>query len=273
MATKLLLRKKSMARPPALVLKDLRERAGLTGQECATHLAKALKKKDRRGRPVTEGHPTTWFRYESTQPSPKGMGDRKIPYRVISAVMPLFVGRGKPPIQEDELLAVSEVHGLERVRPIGASASVTKSSVHETAQMFPRTPEEVKPLVVKYRAERGVFMLAETLEKRSFGVGPIVEASEYKAVQACVVVADDHADPVYPAGTVLHIIHISAYQPDELKGKRVAVSIPDKKTGMVEVAIGRIDEVIGNSLVIKSLHGEELDGEVLGVVYRSLRRE
>ena len=200
------------------------------------------------------------------------MGDRKIPYTLIQAITPLFVGRGNPPITVDELIAISEAHSVDALRRSPMAGEGTKLSVQDVSPVFPKNPNDVKPLMVRYRAERGVFMTDETIRSRSFGVGPIVEATEYKEDQACVLVGDSHAEPLYPAGTVLHIIDVKAYQPAQLKGKRCVINLASKQ-GLREVAVGVISDIHGNTHVIKSLDGEELDGDILGIVHRSLRRE
>jgi hypothetical protein len=203
------------------------------------------------------------------------MGDGPIPDDVILRILPHMVGRGVPPIREEELLSLAKGRELMRAMKDRSQRTlgVPVLRLQDVAPTFPKTADGVKHLVVRHRAERGTYMTREAFDKRTFGVGPITEAPEYGQGQSCVLIVDDHAGNTYPAGTVLHIIHHSAYQPHELVGKRV-VLVVEKMSGLVSAEVAVVHDVRGNTFNFRTLDGDEpIDGELVGVVYRSLRKE
>ena len=244
--------------PPATRLKQLRRRSGMTALECAKLS----------GVGTTPG---AWYRYESTME--RDMGKELIPDAVIMSIIPHMIGRGEPPIREEEIISLAQGQRfLRAMKDRKKIAGKPALSLKDVAPTFPKSASGVKHLTVKYRAERGIFMGKEAFERRTYGVGPIVEAPEFRAPQACVLVADDHADSVYPVGTVLHIIHQSAYSPKELLGKRVVISVETNE--LVSVEVGVIHGIHGNRYEFRSLEGDrKIEGDLVGVVHRSLHIE
>lgn len=85
-----------MANSPRKQLKALRQRAGLSNAACAEALGLA--------------GATSYQRYESAA---KYDTDR-YRYGFVQKLMPIFVGRGSPPITEDEMLAISELTNVSQ---------------------------------------------------------------------------------------------------------------------------------------------------------------
>lgn len=264
--TKQVIKQRTSSVPPALRLKALRQRTRFSARECAEFLAKKLDKKGPGGKAIS-GHANTWQRYED--PSPAQQGDRKIPYRIIKAIMPFLVGAGDPPITEEELLAVSEADDLGyQIADLKARVSVERALPH-----YAKDAAGVRLLRVKYLAEEDGYLTREMVEMRDLGLGPIAVESTIKQDQACVRVGDDHASSLYPKGTVLHVVHPSAYSPDGMEGRKVLVR-QDVKGGLCRLVIGRVHAVRGNRFVLKGIQDDKaLPGEIIGVVFRSLREE
>ncbi len=244
---------------PCVKLKRLRERAGVTAKECAQARLIYL------GKDPKKASPNSWYRYEGTE----FMGERAIPDEIIEAVMPILIGKGMPPITADELLSISSAQRLLSVR------ASTSGDAHTNGRMLPQTvvapvftPEPSgQPLVVRYRAERGVYMSEEAVHSRTFGVAPITAAKDVKGEQFCVLVADGET-----AGTLLQCVAPSSYSADQMVGRRVVV-IESAMQGLSEVRVGRVTGKEGNKLKTVDLEGRPLKGEIYGVVFGSYARE
>ena len=243
---------KSIGSPPCLRLKQLRVRAGVTAIVCAKAYG------------LTSAN--SWYRYEAVD----RMGEAPIPDDVIEAVMPILVGRGMPPVTADELVAVSSAHRLLKIRGQTTGATMPAGRLLPqpvVAPVFSET-DTGEPLVVRYRAEKGVFMDKAALHKRTFGIAPITAARDVKAEQFCVLVADGDA-----AGTVLQCVVPSAYAPQQLKGRRVVMIAEHAKMGLAEVSVGRVDSISGNVVKVVDANGKTLPGNIHGVVIGSFARE
>lgn len=243
---------RSTVTPPCVKLKRLRERAQVTAVTCAKALGQTS--------------PNSFYRYEAVE----RMGDTPIPDHIIEAIMPLLVGRGMPPVTADELIAISSASRLLAVRGKASGSAVPSGRLLPqpvVAPVFSQT-KTGEPLVVRYRAESGVFMDEKALHKRTFGIAPITAAQDIKAEQFCVLVADGEA-----AGTVLQCVVPSAYTLPQLKGRRVVMVARRAKLGLAEVSVGRVDSVDGNSVKVIDGRGEKMPGEIYGVVVGSYARE
>ena len=250
--------KPSATMPPCTRLKRLRERAKVTAKECA------IAYKRSKGEDGKDASPNNWYRYEAVD----RMGDSVIPDHVISAVMPLLVGRGMPPVTADELLSISSAHRLLKLRN-QTSLGQPEGRILPQPMVAPVFEAETgTPLVVRYRAERGVFMDTEALHKRTFGTAPITAAKDIKGDQFCVLIADGPT-----AGTVLQCVEPSAYSNSQLNGRRVVLVTEHEKLGLSEVGIGLVQYVGGNKVKIVDAAGKEINGSIYGVVVGSYARE
>lgn len=252
---------------PARKLKELRERAGVTALKAAEAYNRA------EGKDPRKASPNTWYRWEDEA----RVGHTPIADHVIAAVMPLIVGQGSPPVTAEELLALSSGYELLKVtgrtQNTGASTGANRITPQDVVAPVFRDENTAEPLIVRCRAERGVYMEKNAFRKRTFGVAPITAANDIRAEQFCVLVADGHADKWYGPGAVAHCVSPSAYSPAQMKGKRVAVIQEAQGGGLVEVGIGEVTGVAGNSLNIVDAHGKKMTGEVYGVIIGSYARE
>lgn len=234
-------------------LKSLRNRAHVTALTCAkaAHLSS----------------PNSWYRYENVD----RMGDTPIPDHIIEAIMHVVVGRGMPPVTADELLSISSAHRLLSVRGKAAVAGQPQpNSMLPQPVMAPVFPDvnTAPPLVVRYRAERGVYMDMAAIHKRTFGTAPITAATDIKGEQFCVLVADGLA-----AGTLLQCVVPSVYTSEQMKGRRVVVIETHEKMKLGTVSVGKVESVSGNRVKIVDQDGNTLTGTIYGVVVGSYARE
>jgi hypothetical protein len=86
------------------------------------------------------------------------------------------------------------------------------------------------------------------------------------------LVADDHADPIYSAGTVLDCA--APGDVAALKGRRVvAFAARAGGGGLGEVVVANVENVVGKSLVLRTVDGDKIDGDVIGVVQGHYSRD
>jgi len=245
---------------PCVKLKRLRERAGVTALECAKARLVYL------GKSANKASPNSWYRYENAQ----FMGDRAIPDEIIEAAMPVLLGKGMPPITADELMSISSAHRLLSVRGIASG-----DTQQQGGRLLPQavvapvfTPEQSgQPLVVRFRAERGVYMSEDAVHSRTFGTAPITAAKDVKGDQFCVLVADGD-----DAGTLLQCVAPTAYTATQMVGRRVVV-VAKSVHGLAEVRVGRVTGTDGNNIKTVDLDGKPLKGDIYGVVFGSYARE
>lgn len=147
----------SLASPPYVVLRALRNRTGMT-QEQVTEAA---------------GLPRTTYRsYESGR-----FGDRVLPWLFVQQVAPVLVGKGRPAITLDELIAISEVRSVR-----------TLLNSMRNQRM---TPQDDRRLVIRYRASPGVFVDIATREKLGLGWSHMQPLPDAPAADQWVVEGDD----------------------------------------------------------------------------------
>lgn len=225
---------RTVRKTPREVLQDLRNRAGLTAAEVARLC----------GYKSTNGY--IRFEYEA-------QGNKLIPYSLVRKLLPLFVGKGTPPITADELIAITEA------RTIGADAKLLAQ-----APAPPVTPGAlvergtVGPLLhITYRVEPGVFLEASLAGTKVYGESNIAPAFDVDArAQFCAVVSDD------PKRTVLHCVKPDQFGKSSRAGKRCVCMVPRGNSGLVEVVLSAYDA-----------DGEAPAGTVVGVVIGSYVRE
>ena len=184
------------------ILKALRKRADVSSATCA----KALGLKG----------PTGYARYENNPPYDK----EPIPYSVMEAIMPLLVGRGVPPVTEDELWAICEVRGLKGLLPKVAGMVREAPKPDIPAQTWaPAT------LTTKYRAESGVFT-ADVGGVRQYASAPILLMPDYPPQsQFAVTVGDDHAKHMgIRAGAYLHCV-----EPTSVEAGNIVVAVRERQ--------------------------------------------
>ncbi len=254
-----------LEKTPAIRLKRLRERAGFTMQQTADYLAYAG---------ATKGSGlSTYQRYES----PVQHGSGKIRAVVIEKLLRFFVGRGNPPISEDDLIPLAAMPRAsgDAARRLLASAGGDHGFTQAlVSPIFSQGAHGVHLLTVLYRAERGVYMDEETIDERSFGIGNITAANDYRAEdQFTVLVADGHASRTYVLGSQLHCVKPSAVSMADMQGKRVAFKVRKPEVGLAEVVVGVVHRADGNQVEVRAMDGKKLDGEVLGLVIGRYSRE
>jgi hypothetical protein len=216
-------------------LKELRERAGLSGAKVASHLG--------------FGSPTGYFRYETKSI----MGSKPIPVDIVKRLSPLLVGRGEPKITQEEVMALTGVEEITR-----PSASVHEMPVRGGAQVLP----------VKYSVERGVFVPSDRAE-RSLGSAVICATPRYtNAVQFAAVLPQPFNG--LPAGVSLHCVEASAYG-SNIDGKKVVVLEPYAKSDLVEVILAAVPRNGGKPVSIDD--NKPLEGRIVGVVIGSYAPE
>lgn len=218
-------RVKLVRKAPREVLRDLRTRAGLSAAEVARKC----------GYSSTNGY--IQYEYEA-------QGEKLIPYKLVKRLLPLFVGRGTPPVTEDELISISEARTL-RVdapsTPTGIVPSLGRSGL----------------LVVRFRVEAGVFLDAGAAGSRVYGESPIAPAMEIEAsAQFAAVIPDD------PKRTVLHCVKPTHVGADWRKGRRCVCTVARGNSGLVEVVLRTYDE-----------HGDVPGATPVGVVIGAYSRE
>lgn len=249
-------------------LKELRNRAGVTGRECATAFLRSLGKK-------TDGvHKieTRWFRYESSE-----FNDKKVPWRVIDPVIPLLVGKGHPVITKADLIDIADIPQTSVNALLGKSVDNTGQSDRPTSNR--RTPFMGARLAdtgsvvlrVKFRAEAGVFMTPDSVHSRDYGQAPIAKSDDLVGEQFCAL---DVQGGFYPSNTVLHCVRAEDVETGDMVGRRVvALEVSPSMPGVGEVVIAKVVSASGNSVELADSMGNEVFAEILGVVRGSYTRE
>lgn len=256
-------RGKMMALPPCLVLKSLRERAGLSGSDCALQWRSFKQRHNlpQKGRKTSAPPaPTTWYRYESVEKH----GDRPIRDDLIAALIPLFVGKGNPPITQGELEAISVSGKIGRSNVPRVSSAPDEKQLHRPrpALVTAENGQLSALLPIKYRAERGTYFEASRLGYKTLG-DSIISASS--GGDFAVAVSDDHAHPIYPPGTILDCQAVQEAAPS-MRGKRAVVFSTRHGSDLGEVLVANIESVVGSTFVLKTIEGETVDGTILGLI-------
>lgn len=242
--------KTTMAKKPCETLKALRERAGLSGQEMARAMGKEAK--------------TTYFRYED----PGRMKDRPIPWRAIERWIPVMVGKGEPPIQVEELVAISDARNFSSVGRVALNPVLTQGPGSLPVNR-PSSELAGAGIPLRFWAERGSYTDTALLASKSYGPSIIAASPEWPVDrQFAVRVGDVHAMADFGKGDVLHVV--SGENP---VNRAVVMSVEKgRDTGIAEILVARFVAVEGDAVTAKLSSGALVSGRVLGVVVGIYRR-
>lgn len=236
-------------------LKDLRTRAGYSQADM--------------GRMLGFSSPSAYPKYES----PEGRGEKAIPERLCKQLIPLLVGRGFPPITEDEVISLN--HSGFSSRPLSKpSGGYPVGGLHFSFA----TQSSEKLLPVRVQAGKGVFVEDDF---RTTDYGPSQVAAMPDSVvpfeaQFCATPRDNHAEKFgYPVGTTLHCCWPELFGPGgPPSGKRVAIWVQRAKTGLGEIIITSFRRATSeHEWVAEDADGNEVAGKPVAVVMQSLRKE
>lgn len=195
------LRAKMIRKLPREMLRDLRMRAGLTAAEVARHCKYAS---------------TSGYNQYELEPH----GEKLIPYKLVKQLLPLFVGKGSPPITGDELIEITEARSIKLDLPRPAD-----------------TVAGNRLLVVRYRVEPGVYIEKTAAGTKSYGEAGIAPAFDVEAnAQFAAVVADD------PKRTILHCVKPAQVGAGSRKGRSVVCLVPRGNSDLVEVLLKTYDD-------------------------------
>lgn len=217
-----------VAKPPRERLRDIRERAGFSGSQVARDLGYASA--------------PGYLRYEQKSEQ----GDKPVPYDVVKKLIPLFKGRGDPPVTAEEMLALTDAKDIP--------SPLTRA--------FEAVVSDGDGLVnVKYRVERDVYVRTEG---KAYGASRIGVLSKYPKEDQFVAVVVDDSEPTVPSGTQLVCVAPNNVSTHALRGRRVLVG-KTVSDGVIEVSLGKI----GTDGTAFTLGGLPLEGTILGVVVGS----
>ena len=216
-----------MTKLPRERLRSLRERAGISGSQVSRDLGYASA--------------AGYLRYEQ----PTFAKDNPIPYDIVKRLIPMFVGRGNPPITAEEMLLLTDV------RNIPAPVERAFSSIVSEADGL---------LAVKYRIERGVYIRMSS--SRSYGASKIGASKMYAAEDQFAAALVEASDGL-PQGTQFHCVLPTRFTQALLHNRRVIVGVKESDD-LVEVRLGKMQS--GKAF---ASNGMPLDGELLGVVVGS----
>lgn len=242
---------------PCEILSAIRKRAGLSAADV--------------GRVLQMKSPSAYPRYEN----PTKMGDRLLPEVLIKQLIPVFVGRGMPPIRVDELLAISERKTVSLSHPSTAIVTQTASSGLRSPVMFTSAPSSnINALVVRVEARKGVYVEAD-FSGANYGRGPMLPSCDFPIeAQFCVAVADDHAAGFgYPRGTALHCCFPDQFGPAALTGRKVVLWMQRETTGLGEMVVTKFKQTDAADWLCEDALGKDVRGRPVGVVVGSMRRE
>lgn len=240
----------SGAQKPREILAAIRRRSGLSGNQ----VAKAAGYK----------HGSGYYRLEQEE----SQGDRPIAHESIRRLIPVFRGRGTPPITIDELLAISD----------GAAVNDTSSAASNIRATVAATVEEATNRVVSggvvrlvMRIEEGTFV--DPSKPRDYGPSAVALVSGFSAgSQFAVLVADDSLAPVYPRLAALHCVKPTEYSRQGLRGKRVVVAKHSGTSPLAELTVGVVADDEGDGQ-LASVTGGPLSGDIVGVIIGRYVRE
>lgn len=226
-------------RKPREILAAIRRRSGLSGNE----VAKAAGYK----------HGSGYYRLEQEE----AQGDRPIAHESILRLIPVFRGRGSPPITIDELLAISDGAA---VRDTGSASGAVRATVAATVEEAANRVVSGGVVRAVVRIEDGVFV--DPSKPRDYGPSAIALVSGFPAgSQFAAVVADDSAAPAYPKLTALHCVKPTEFSAGATQGRRVVVARAAPGSALAEMVVG----VVGSD-GMTTLSGDALAGVIVGVV-------
>lgn len=228
-----------------LALKRLRNRAGVTAKDAAKAIGKGE---------------SGYMRYEDT----KDFDARPIPAPIILGLMPLFVGRGDPPIKQDELLAISEIANIHDV--LAQSFRQTKPAVREFAEFAPVSNQ----LPIKFQIESGTFRAEDKVLGASYGVAPILPLRSYSQDAQWVAIVNDNSLEhlsIWP-GVFLHCVSVEALPPEAIERGALVVGF-SAKGDLIETVAGLLSEYEKSGLSTVRVGKSEIQVDVRGLaVYR-----
>ena len=222
-------------------LKALRARTGLSTHDIARALGYASA--------------SSYHKYER----PAAQKARPIPIDIVRRLVPLFRGRGDPPVTEEEMLALTDL-----------GTALPKSVVAE--YMSPTVDDGKGLLVVRYRVEPGVFT-AHAIGGRQYGASRIGASAEYDVQKQFVVVCVNGPDTWYKKGTQLHCVEPTEFPMSAMRKKHVVVAAPYKGGELAEIVVAQVTTVEASGLVMVGIDGVPVEGKVLGVVIGFYSRE
>lgn len=219
-----------MALTPRATLKALRKRAGVSAASCAESMGYA--------------GPTSYLRYEND----KMYDERPIPFSVVQGISKLFVGKGVPPVRFEELLEISEAKTMKSIMPPpdvqGRASDGPRDSRNFVASEPPvGAPAVIPHVMIRYRAERGVFLVEDGIADRVYGVAPVLPFKSFPlASQFGVMVGDSHAvNDGIPPGTVLQCVSREGAPAGTIRPGKLAI-IATRNNGLVEITVGRVTD-------------------------------
>lgn len=201
-------------------LKALRTRAGLTGADMAKSLGYAS--------------PAGYFKHEQEI----HQGDRPIAESKVQRMVPLFLGRGTPPITAEEIWALTE-----------------KSEVPKQV----KTTDEKGLLIIRYRVEPGTFTRRGPM-LRMLGASRLSPSNEYDTAKQFVAIDVN--------GDQLHCVEGVEVE----DGKRCVLAVAYDTTELVEIVVAEA-AIHKGGIVFVTPEGVPVNGEVLGVVVGSYVKE
>lgn len=229
-----------------LALKRLRNRANITAKQAAQAVGKGE---------------SGYMRYEDD----RRFDDEPIPAVIVMGLLPLMVGRGDPPVRQDELLGISEIANIHDVLQSGFRPS--KATVRETPGEYVPNASQ---LPVRYQIEAGTFRAMDRVKGTTYGASPILPLRSYpQGAQWCAVINDNSAAhlALYP-GSLLHCVDVTACTEEMLERGSLVVAAA-ANGDLVEIVCGLVVNHGRGGARLK-VGKEEIDGaQILGVaVYR-----
>lgn len=187
-------------------------------------------------------------------------GSRRIPTRVIEALIPLFVGKGDPPVTEAELWNLSELRDR-----MPATAHVSEQVRNWEQSDFSTDP--APKLLLRYVVERGTYRRAG-VSPPTFGlVGIGMNGTWDQGKQwAARVIGPDAQNFRFEHGTILHCIDPDVVPVASIRPNAVVVA-ERRRDDLAEILLARVVAMTGpRSAQLRDSDGQEFSGDVLGLV-------
>jgi hypothetical protein len=233
--------------PPSfrLALKALRNRAQLSAHECSVAIQMSV---------------NGYQRYENV----KDYDSQPIPYRIIKPLIGLMVGKGMPPIEEWELVNISDRRDVPGIlsKPAPSQNNEPQSARTLLAEYSPVSAVSVP---IRYLIERGTYREA----KRSaahYGTAPVYPLRSYDqgAQWAGVVNGPDGRNYGFKDGAMLHCVDTSAVPPGSITAGLLVVA---RRTvnGLTEILLAKVIEATPSGYRLQTSDHDDFDGEILGI--------
>ena len=233
---------KMTRKKPCEILRDLRERTGLSGSE----IARRAQYKSASG----------YLRWEN--PEKKEHQDRLIPYHVVQQLLPIFVGKGHPPVTHDEMLAISDAKSIPA--DIRASFGAVSKEYGEAFQASRGMP-------IRFTVQKGVYVDLNERQDNESATSPMLPSLEFASAAQFVVSLGQSR------GTLLHCVEPDQISHARVVGKRVLVGVERNATGLYEKVLGRAISVESENWRVETADGRTVVGKPLAVVIWSYVRE